>query len=89
MDECELIALVTAAACGISKCCSEDDISLMSVVFSQLGDTLATVLTFRELNENNSSKSVENNENMNNNIGNNSSRNSNNQEIITPTVPTE
>jgi len=51
MDECELITLVTAVACGISKCCSEDDISLLSVVMSQLGDTLATILTQREINE--------------------------------------
>jgi hypothetical protein len=54
MDECELIALVTAAACGISKSCSTDDITLMASVFSQLGDTLATVLTYRELKENKS-----------------------------------
>jgi len=54
MDECELITLVTAVACGISKCCSEDDISLLSAVMSQLGDTLATILTQREINENKS-----------------------------------
>ncbi|GEM_PF-895561 len=51
MNECELIALVTSVACGLSKCCSQNDITIMAAVFSQLGDTLATVLTYRELNE--------------------------------------
>jgi hypothetical protein len=51
MDDCELITLVTAVACAISKNCSENDISILSAVFSQLGDTLATVLTNRELKE--------------------------------------
>jgi hypothetical protein len=53
MDECELITLVTAIACTISKCCSDDDISILSVIFTQLGDTLTTVLTKRELCEKN------------------------------------
>lgn len=51
MDECELISLVTAVACSISKCCSDDDISILAVVFTQLGDTLQTVLTKREQKE--------------------------------------
>jgi hypothetical protein len=57
MDECELIALVTAVACGISKCCQEDDISIMAAVFTQLGDTLTTVLVKRESRENNKGNS--------------------------------
>lgn len=64
MDECELISLVTAAACGITKCCSEDEISVMSAVFSQLGDTLATVLTYREVKETNVKERVENRANV-------------------------
>ncbi len=54
MDECELIALITAVACAISKNCSEDDISILAAVFTQLGDTLATILVKRELQEKNS-----------------------------------
>jgi hypothetical protein len=56
MDECELITLVTAIACTISKCCSDDDISILSVIFTQLGDTLTTVLTKRELCEKNNKR---------------------------------
>ncbi len=51
MDECELITLVTAIACALSKTCSNDDITLLAAVFSQLGDTLNTVLAKREINE--------------------------------------
>lgn len=60
MDECELIALIATIACAISKCCPEDDISLMSVVFTQLGDTLATVLTQREIRNGNNGGSDNN-----------------------------
>ncbi len=52
MNDCGLIMSITAIACGIIKCCSEDDITILSVAFSQLGDTLATYLTQKELCEN-------------------------------------
>jgi dolichol kinase len=51
MDECELIAFISTVACAISKCCSTDEITILSVVFTQLGDTLSTILTKRELSE--------------------------------------
>lgn len=54
MSECELVAFISTVACTLSKCCSTDELTILSVVFSQLGDTLATILTKRELNENNS-----------------------------------
>lgn len=53
MDECELVTLVSLVACSISKCCSTDEISILAAVFSQLGDTLSTILTKRELDNNN------------------------------------
>jgi hypothetical protein len=59
MDECELIALVTSVACAISKSCSDDDISVLSVVFCQLGDTLQTVLTQREIRNNKNSANTD------------------------------
>lgn len=49
MDECELISFITATACAIAKNCPEDEITLLAAVFTQLGDTLATVLTKRSL----------------------------------------
>lgn len=49
MDECELIVFVSAVACSLSKCLSTDELTLLSAVFTQLGDSLATILTRREL----------------------------------------
>lgn len=57
MDDCELVALVTAVACGVAKCCSEDEISLLSAAMTQLGDTLATILTQRQIKEKKESNS--------------------------------
>lgn len=52
MDECELVVFVSTVACTLSKCCSTDDLTILSAVFSQLGDSLATILTKRQLCEN-------------------------------------
>ena len=49
MDGCELMTLVTAIACGITKCSSEDEINILSVAFSQLGDCLATYLAQKQI----------------------------------------
>ena len=62
MDECELITFISVTACAISKCCSTDEITLLSVIFTQLGDSLATILAKRSLisnndNENNTQES--------------------------------
>ena len=85
MNDCGLIMSITAIACGIIKCCSEDDISILSVAFSQLGDTLATYLTQKELCENKQMDAVgiprqitDSNTNSNNNSNSNSGTNSKN-----------
>lgn len=49
MDECELIILVSTVACTLSNCYSAEELSVLSSVFNQLGDTLATILAKREL----------------------------------------
>lgn len=49
MSDCSLITAVTGLACAIINNCSDDEIGLLSAVFSQLGDTLATYLTHKEL----------------------------------------
>jgi len=48
MQSCELVASITAIACAISKCYSEDEITVMAAAFTQLGDTLTTILTQNE-----------------------------------------
>lgn len=43
MNSCELVSAITAAACAVAKDRCLDDIELMAAIFSQLGDTLATI----------------------------------------------
>lgn len=43
MQACELVAAITTVACTISKGKTPDELALMAAVFSQLGDTLATI----------------------------------------------
>ncbi|MBB2184139.1 LysM peptidoglycan-binding domain-containing protein [Lachnospiraceae bacterium MD1] len=53
MSECELVAFISTAACALAKCCSTEELTILSAAFVQLGDTLATILTVRELSDNN------------------------------------
>ena len=43
MQSCELAMLVTSLACCIAQDRSDEEIALISSIFSQLGDTLATI----------------------------------------------
>lgn len=43
MQSCELVAAITAAACSLSAGKTPDELALLASVFSQLGDTLATI----------------------------------------------
>lgn len=49
MNSCELVTLVSSIACFLAQNCSSDELSVMSAVFSQLGDTLDTILTHQEI----------------------------------------
>lgn len=49
MNSCELVTFISSLACAISKTCSKEDVTMLSAVFSQLGDTLATILTHDEI----------------------------------------
>ena len=46
---CELAAKITALACTIAQCCSKEELSVLAVAFSQLGDTIATILASNEV----------------------------------------
>ncbi|WP_124066000.1 DUF6774 domain-containing protein [Clostridium sp. E02] len=46
MQSCELVAIVSSIACCIAQDRSADEIALLSSVFNQLGDTLATIAAF-------------------------------------------
>ena len=49
MNACELTASITAAANAIACKLSDDELSLLSAIPAQLGDTLATIATQRAL----------------------------------------
>ena len=56
MDPCELTASITAAANAIAYKLSDDELTLLSAVFVQLGDTLATIATQRAIRDASSSR---------------------------------
>ena len=43
MNSCELVAAVSAIALGIADMTTQEELELLSAVFVQLGDTLATI----------------------------------------------
>lgn len=44
MTSCELVTFVSSLACAISKSCNKDELSVLATVFTQLGDSLETIL---------------------------------------------
>ena len=51
MQNCEFVTFISVLACTIAKDKTADELNILSAVFSQLGDTLATLST---LNDNSS-----------------------------------
>lgn len=51
MNSCELTAGITALANGISCKLNNEELTLLAAVLVQLGDTLATIATSREICE--------------------------------------
>ena len=49
MNACELTASITAAANGIACGLTTEELNLLGVVLTQLGDTLITIATQREI----------------------------------------
>lgn len=49
MDGCSLNLTVSALACAIAKGKSNDELSLLAVFFTQLGDSLETIAAGNEI----------------------------------------
>lgn len=49
MNSCELVTFISTLACAISKDLSNDEIVLLAAIFTQLGDTLATIATQNQI----------------------------------------
>lgn len=56
MNVCELTASITAIAIAVSKELCGNDLTLAAAIFTQLGDTLATIAVSREICENKNNK---------------------------------
>lgn len=57
MDECQLTIFASTLACTLAKCLTTEELTLLSATLVQLGDSLATILTKRELCEESSANS--------------------------------
>ena len=49
LNSCEIVTFISAVACAISRNLTDDEMSLLGAVFSQLGDTLATIATHEQI----------------------------------------
>jgi hypothetical protein len=52
LDGCALNLSISALACAIAKDKSEDEINLLSAFFTQLGDSLQTLIAVEACNNN-------------------------------------
>lgn len=43
MNPCELVTFISGLACAIAKGKSPEEIDVLAAIFTQLGDTLATI----------------------------------------------
>lgn len=50
MNSCELVMVISSIACSISQNLTNDEINLLAAILTQLGDTLATIATTRDMN---------------------------------------
>ena len=50
MNPCELVTLVSTLSCLIADNSTDDELSILSAIFNQLGDSLATILACRSTN---------------------------------------
>jgi len=46
------VTLITALSCAIAKNFNSEDAALLAAAFTQLGDSIATILVAEELNSN-------------------------------------
>lgn len=51
VNPCDLTAIVTAIACTIFKCSPKEELPVIAAIFSQLGDTLDTMIAQDQLCE--------------------------------------
>ncbi len=58
MDSSQFVIFISIIASGIAKGKSEEEINILSTFFSQLGDTLATILAVNSSCNNQNAESI-------------------------------
>ena len=53
MNSCELAYLVSAISCAIAKDKTINELNLLSAIFTQIGDSLATISITQNIQNNN------------------------------------
>lgn len=48
MNSCELVTLISTLSCIIAQDKTNDELNLLSAIFTQLGDSLATIAASRD-----------------------------------------
>ncbi|MCF0124534.1 MAG: hypothetical protein HUJ68_02050 [Clostridia bacterium] len=51
MKSCDFVLFISALACNIVEGKTEEEIAVLAALFTQLGDTLATIVTFNNRKE--------------------------------------
>ena len=49
MNSCELVTFVSTVSCVIADCTEEENLELLAAIFTQLGDSLATIAVHRSI----------------------------------------
>lgn len=49
MNYCELVTFVSSFSCLLGQCLTDDEVQLLGVLFTQLGDSLATISVVKGL----------------------------------------
>lgn len=52
MNSCELVTIISSLSCAIAEAFTEEELVVLATVFTQLGDSLATILANNEFNKN-------------------------------------
>lgn len=51
MNGCELVTFISTLSCAVANEFSPSDVALLAAVFTQLGDSLTTMLAANEISE--------------------------------------
>lgn len=61
MKSCNVVTLVSAVSCALEQCYSKEELQILSAIFNQLGDSLATIVTVQDVNQSRSAAAAVNN----------------------------